>query len=92
MFLLLGLEAVSSHPKVLSTLGSVAVEKILRMETLRPCQQNEMPTVVLYDTSQDEDVNINSMCLKVLQDDTMNNPLRVCKPARIMLAGFELLV
>uniref|UniRef100_A0A3Q2EDN3 Tudor domain-containing protein 7A-like n=1 Tax=Cyprinodon variegatus TaxID=28743 RepID=A0A3Q2EDN3_CYPVA len=73
---LAGLEAVSSHPKVLSTLGSVAVEKILRMETLRPCQQNEMPTVVLYDTSQDEDVNINSMCLKVLQDDTMNNPLR----------------
>ncbi|XP_038146649.1 tudor domain-containing protein 7A [Cyprinodon tularosa] len=73
---LAGLEAVSSHPKVLSTLGSVAIEKILRMETLRPCQQNEMPTVVLYDTSQDEDVNINSMCLKVLQDDTMNNPLR----------------
>ncbi|KAM4750133.1 tudor domain-containing protein 7A [Anableps anableps] len=69
------LEAFSSHPQVLSTLGQLAVGKILRMETLKPCQQNEMPTVVLYDTSQDDDVNINSMCLRALQDHTMNNPL-----------------
>lgn len=32
---------------------------------------------VLYDTSQDDDLNINSTCLKVLQDNTMNNPLTV---------------
>ncbi|KAG7240787.1 hypothetical protein INR49_026384, partial [Caranx melampygus] len=55
----------------------MAVGKILLMETLEPCQQSEMPVTVLYDTSQDEDVNINSTCLKSLQDKTMNNPLTV---------------
>lgn len=47
------------------------------METLEPCQQNETPVAVLYDTSQDDDLNINSVCLKTLQDETMNNPLTV---------------
>ena len=47
------------------------------METLEPCQQIEGPLVVLYDTSQDDDININSTCLKSLQDNTMNNPLTV---------------
>ncbi|XP_027139011.1 tudor domain-containing protein 7A isoform X1 [Larimichthys crocea] len=74
---LAGLEAFSSHPLVLSTLDKSAVGKILLMETLEPCEQNEMPMTVLYDTSQDDDININSTCLKALQDDTMNNPLTV---------------
>ncbi|KAM9856959.1 tudor domain-containing protein 7A [Aulostomus maculatus] len=74
---LAGLEAFSSHPLVLSSLDKLAVGKILLMETLEPCQQNEMPDVVLYDTSQDDDVNINSLCLRALQDETMNNPLTV---------------
>ncbi|XP_040892353.1 tudor domain-containing protein 7A [Toxotes jaculatrix] len=74
---LAGLETFSSHPLVLSSLHKLAVGKILLMETLEPCQQTEMPVVVLYDTSQDEDLNINSTCLKTLQDVTMNNPLIV---------------
>ncbi|KAM3622695.1 uncharacterized protein V6R79_002113 [Siganus canaliculatus] len=74
---LAGLEVFSSHPVVLSTLDKLAVGKILLMETLEPCQQNEIPVAVLYDTSHDDDVNINSACLKVLQDKTMNNPLTV---------------
>ena len=77
IFLLPGLEAFSSHPLVLSSLDRLAVGKILLMETLEPCQQNEMPVAVLYDTSQDDDLNINSTCLKALQDKTMNNPLTV---------------
>uniref|UniRef100_A0A673AMX0 Tudor domain containing 7 a n=1 Tax=Sphaeramia orbicularis TaxID=375764 RepID=A0A673AMX0_9TELE len=72
-----GLEAFSSHPQVLSVLDTLAIGKILLMETLDPCQQNEMPVVVLYDTSQDEDLNINSICLKALQDERMNSPLTV---------------
>lgn len=72
-----GLETFSSHPLVLSSLDKLAVGKILLMEALEPCQQGEMPVVVLYDTSQDDDVNINSTCLKALQDKTMNNPLTV---------------
>ncbi|XP_059192805.1 tudor domain-containing protein 7B-like isoform X2 [Centropristis striata] len=74
---LAGLEAFSSHPLVLSSLDKMAVGKILLMETLEPCQQNETPVAVLYDTSQDEDININSTCLKALQDMTMSNPLTV---------------
>uniref|UniRef100_A0A671UWF5 Tudor domain containing 7 a n=1 Tax=Sparus aurata TaxID=8175 RepID=A0A671UWF5_SPAAU len=74
---LAGLETFSSHPLVLSSLDKLAVGKILLMEALEPCQQGEMPVVVLYDTSQDDDVNINSTCLKALQDKTMNNPLTV---------------
>ncbi|XP_075946876.1 tudor domain-containing protein 7A [Anarhichas minor] len=74
---LAGLEAFSSHPLVLSSLDKLAVEKILLMETLESSQQNETPVVVLYDTSQDDDININSACLKALQDVTMSNPLTV---------------
>lgn len=58
-------------------MDNVAIGKILLMETLEPCQESEVPTAVLYDTSQDDDLNINSACLKVLQDKTMNNPLSV---------------
>ncbi|KAK7929331.1 hypothetical protein WMY93_005726 [Mugilogobius chulae] len=74
---LAGLEHISSHPSVVSSLEKLAVGKILLMETLEPCQHNEVPLVVLYDTSQDEDININSSCLKALQDETMNNPLTI---------------
>uniref|UniRef100_A0A3P8N9D7 Tudor domain containing 7 n=1 Tax=Astatotilapia calliptera TaxID=8154 RepID=A0A3P8N9D7_ASTCA len=74
---LAGLERFSSHPLVLSLMDNVAIGKILLMETLEPCQESEVPTAVLYDTSQDDDLNINSACLKVLQDKTMNNPLSV---------------
>nr|XP_019940044.1 PREDICTED: tudor domain-containing protein 7A-like [Paralichthys olivaceus]XP_019940045.1 PREDICTED: tudor domain-containing protein 7A-like [Paralichthys olivaceus]XP_019940046.1 PREDICTED: tudor domain-containing protein 7A-like [Paralichthys olivaceus] len=72
---LAGLETLSSHPLVQSSLDKLAVGKILLMETLEPCQQIEVPLAVLYDTSQDDDININSTCLKSLQDNTMNNPL-----------------
>ncbi|KAM9769521.1 tudor domain-containing protein 7A [Menidia menidia] len=71
---LAGLEAFSSHPSVLSFLDQSVVGKILLMEILEPCQQNHIPVAVLYDTSQEEDVNINSCCLKALQDKSMNNP------------------
>ncbi|XP_040041372.2 tudor domain-containing protein 7A isoform X1 [Gasterosteus aculeatus] len=74
---LAGLEAFTSHPVVLSSLDKLAASKILLMEKLEPCRENETPVAVLYDTSQDDDVNINSICLKALQDVTMSNPLTV---------------
>ncbi|XP_041641263.1 tudor domain-containing protein 7B-like [Cheilinus undulatus] len=73
---LAGLETFSSHPQLLSSLDKLAVGNILLMETLE-LAENKIPTAVLYDTSQDEDININSTCLKALQDKTMNNPLTV---------------
>ncbi|KAL3067125.1 hypothetical protein OYC64_016968 [Pagothenia borchgrevinki] len=74
---LAGLEAFGSHALVVSSVEKLVVGKILLMETLEPCQENETPVAVLYDTSQDDDININSACRKALQDDTMKNPLTV---------------
>lgn len=55
--------------------------KILLMEPIEPRQQNKASQVVLYDTSQDDDININSTCLMALQDQNMNNPLIVSSVA-----------
>nr|XP_061791473.1 tudor domain-containing protein 7A-like [Nerophis lumbriciformis] len=74
---LAGLEEFTSHPTVISTLMKLAVGKILLMELLGPFHPNDLPEALLYDTSQDDDININSVCLKELQDKTMNNPLTV---------------
>uniref|UniRef100_A0A665TH26 Tudor domain containing 7 a n=1 Tax=Echeneis naucrates TaxID=173247 RepID=A0A665TH26_ECHNA len=75
--ILAGLESFSSHPSVLSSLEKLAVGKIMLMESLEPLEQTEMPVAVLYDTTEDDDININSVCLKTLQDKTMNNPLTI---------------
>lgn len=75
--LLEGLEAFGSHALVVSSVEKLVVGKILLMETLEPCQDNETPVAVLYDTSQDDDINMNSACRKALQDDTMKNLLTV---------------
>ncbi|XP_068178460.1 tudor domain-containing protein 7A [Antennarius striatus] len=74
---LAGLEAFGSHPLLLSSLDDLAVGKVLLMETIKPRQQDEMPVVVLYDTSQDDELIINTACLMTLQDKSMNNPLAV---------------
>ncbi|XP_068607130.1 tudor domain-containing protein 7A [Brachionichthys hirsutus] len=74
---LAGLEAFGSHPLLQTSLDNLAVEKVLLMEIIQPSQKNEMPVVVLYDTSQDDDVIINAACLMTLRDTTMNNPLPV---------------
>ncbi|XP_045061956.1 tudor domain-containing protein 7A isoform X2 [Coregonus clupeaformis] len=72
---LAGLEQFSSELSVLQTLESLAVGKILLVELLQ--HDAEPPQVVLYDTSHDDDVNINAVCLKALQDKAMENPLQV---------------
>uniref|UniRef100_A0A674DHW6 Tudor domain containing 7 a n=1 Tax=Salmo trutta TaxID=8032 RepID=A0A674DHW6_SALTR len=60
---------------LLSTLESLAVGKILLVELLQ--HDADPPQVVLYDTSHDDEVNINAVCLKALQDKAMENPLQV---------------
>ena len=61
---------------VLASLDTLAVDKILLIEFVERCAA---PLVVLYDTSQDDDVNINinQLCLMAVQDRTMDNPLTV---------------
>lgn len=62
---------------MLASLEKLVVGRILLTETLELSQQDKIPLVVLYDTSQDEDININASCIKALQDEMMNNPLTV---------------
>ncbi|KAE8278968.1 Tudor domain-containing protein 7B [Larimichthys crocea] len=52
----------------------MASGRILLAEIL---ERGQTPLVVLYDTSQDDDVNINAACMKALQDKTLASPLQV---------------
>ncbi|MBN3306155.1 TRD7B protein, partial [Amia calva] len=71
---LAGLEPFSKEPAVLKQFESIACGKILLAEIL---EREEVPLVVLYDTSQDDDVNINASCMKALQDRSLENSLQV---------------
>ncbi|KAJ8339840.1 hypothetical protein SKAU_G00344730 [Synaphobranchus kaupii] len=71
---LAGLETFCQEPAVLKRFESLACGKILLAEIL---ERDDTPLVVLYDTSQDDDVNINTACLKALHDDSLGNPLQV---------------
>ncbi|XP_071235193.1 tudor domain-containing protein 7B-like isoform X1 [Salvelinus alpinus] len=71
---LAGLEPFYQEPAVLKKLESMASGKILLAEIL---ERGQTPLVVLYDTSQDDDVNINAACIKALQDKTLASPLKV---------------
>lgn len=52
----------------------MASGKILLAEIL---ERGPVPLLVLYDTSHDDDVNINAVCMKSLQDKTLASPLQV---------------
>ncbi len=71
---MLGLEQFSTDGLVLKTLKSLAVGRTLVVEIL---EREDTPVIVLYDTSENEDVNVNAVCLKALQDKSMENPLQV---------------
>lgn len=71
---MLGLEPFSADGVVLKTLESLAVGRTLVVEIL---EREDTPVIVLYDTSENEDVNVNAVCLKALQDKSMENPLQV---------------
>ncbi|XP_067257975.1 tudor domain-containing protein 7B isoform X2 [Chanodichthys erythropterus] len=69
-----GLESFSHEQAVLKRFDSMATGKILLAEIL---EREEVPLVVLYDTSQDDDININAACMKALQDRSLESPLKV---------------
>ncbi|XP_042256412.1 tudor domain-containing protein 7B isoform X3 [Thunnus albacares] len=71
---LAGLEPFCQEPAVLKKFETMASGRILLAEIL---QRGQTPLVVLYDTSQDDDVNINAACMKALQDKTLASPLQV---------------
>lgn len=71
----LGLEAFALEPAVLKKFDSMASGKILLAEIL---DREDIPLMVLYDTSQENDININASCLKALQEKSLESPLQVC--------------
>ncbi|KAM3857687.1 tudor domain-containing protein 7B [Diretmus argenteus] len=71
---LAGLEPFCQEPAVLKKFEAMASGRILLAEIL---ERGQTPLVVLYDTSQDDDVNINAACMKALQDKTLASPLQV---------------
>uniref|UniRef100_A0AAQ5YYM0 Tudor domain-containing protein 7B n=1 Tax=Amphiprion ocellaris TaxID=80972 RepID=A0AAQ5YYM0_AMPOC len=75
---LAGLEPFCQEPAVLKKFETMASGRILLAEIL---ERRQTPLVVLYDTSQDDDVNINAACRKGLQDKTLASPLQVQEDA-----------
>uniref|UniRef100_A0A3Q3WTN7 Tudor domain containing 7 b n=1 Tax=Mola mola TaxID=94237 RepID=A0A3Q3WTN7_MOLML len=71
---LAGLEPFCQQPEVLKKFETMASGRILLAEIL---ERGQIPLVVLYDTSQDDDLNINAACMKTLQDKTLASPLQV---------------
>uniref|UniRef100_A0AAY3ZYH1 Tudor domain-containing protein 7B n=1 Tax=Denticeps clupeoides TaxID=299321 RepID=A0AAY3ZYH1_9TELE len=71
---LAGLGPFCQEAAVLKMFESMASGKIMLAELV---QREEIPVVVLYDTSQDDDVNINAACMKALHDKSLESPLQV---------------
>ncbi|XP_067886384.1 tudor domain-containing protein 7-like [Heterodontus francisci] len=70
---LAGLETFCKEPCVLESFEFLASGKILLMEIL---ERSEVPLVLLYDTSGDDDFNISTACLKALHDKTLELNLK----------------
>uniref|UniRef100_A0A3B4EWP9 Tudor domain containing 7 n=1 Tax=Pundamilia nyererei TaxID=303518 RepID=A0A3B4EWP9_9CICH len=71
---LAGLEPFCQDLAVLKKFETMASGKILLAEIL---ERGQTPLVVLYDTSQDDDININAACMKALHDKSLASPLQV---------------
>uniref|UniRef100_A0A7N4P9C4 Tudor domain-containing protein 7 n=1 Tax=Sarcophilus harrisii TaxID=9305 RepID=A0A7N4P9C4_SARHA len=65
---LAGLEVFNDDPSLVKVVESLACGKIFAVEIL---EKAEIPLVVLYDTSGEDDININATCLKALCDKTL---------------------
>ncbi|KAM3938190.1 tudor domain-containing protein 7 [Leptodactylus fuscus] len=71
---LAGLEAFCADPVLVKAVEMKACGKILAVEIL---QKAEKPLVILYDTSGEDDININAVCLRELCDISLSVQLKV---------------
>ncbi|XP_077201630.1 tudor domain-containing protein 7 isoform X2 [Paroedura picta] len=71
---LAGLEAFCDDPVLVKMVETQTCGKIFAVEIL---EKSDVPLVVLYDTSGDDDVNINATCLKALSDKSLELHLQV---------------
>uniref|UniRef100_A0A7M4F396 Tudor domain-containing protein 7 n=1 Tax=Crocodylus porosus TaxID=8502 RepID=A0A7M4F396_CROPO len=71
---LAGLEVFCDDPVLVKIVESQTCGKIFAVEIL---EKSEIPLVVLYDTSGEDDININATCLKALFDTSLELHLQV---------------
>ncbi|NXN42989.1 TDRD7 protein, partial [Rhinoptilus africanus] len=71
---LAGLEAFSDDPVLVKTVELQTCCKIFAVEIL---EKSDIPPLVLYDTSGEDDININATCLKALYDKSLELHLQV---------------
>ncbi|XP_053910341.1 tudor domain-containing protein 7 isoform X2 [Cuculus canorus] len=71
---LAGLEAFCDDPVLVNAVELLTSSKILAVEIL---EKSEIPLLVLYDTSGEDDININATCLKSLYDKSLELHLQV---------------
>ncbi|KFV82731.1 Tudor domain-containing protein 7 [Struthio camelus australis] len=71
---LAGLEFFSDDPVLVKTVESQTCSKIFAVEIL---EKSDIPLLVLYDTSGEDDININATCLKALYDKSLELHLQV---------------
>ncbi|NXF54578.1 TDRD7 protein, partial [Oceanites oceanicus] len=71
---LAGLEVFCDDPVLVKTVESQTWSKIFAVEIL---EKSDIPLLVLYDTSGEDDININATCLKALYDKSLELHLQV---------------
>uniref|UniRef100_A0A8C4UWQ4 Tudor domain containing 7 n=1 Tax=Falco tinnunculus TaxID=100819 RepID=A0A8C4UWQ4_FALTI len=71
---LAGLEVFCDDPVLVKTVESQTFSKIFAVEIL---EKSDIPLLVLYDTSGEDDININATCLKALYDKSLELHLQV---------------
>ncbi|NXK55932.1 TDRD7 protein, partial [Chauna torquata] len=71
---LAGLEVFCDDPILVKTVELQTCSKILAVEIL---EKSDIPLFVLYDTSGEDDININATCLKALYDKSFELHLQV---------------
>lgn len=74
MVCLTGLEVFCDDPALVKAVELQACSKILAVEIL---ERSDIPLFVLYDTSGEDDININATCLKALYDKSFEPHLQV---------------
>ncbi|KAM6170400.1 tudor domain-containing protein 7 [Rhynchocyon petersi] len=71
---LAGLEVLSDDPGLVKVVESLTCGKIFAVEIL---DKTDIPLVILYDTSGEDDININATCLKAICDESLEVHLQV---------------
>lgn len=69
-----GLEVFCDDPVLVKVVETQTCGKIFAVEIL---EKSDIPLVVLYDTSGEDDININVTCLKALCDKSLELHLQV---------------